>query len=103
MAFRARLVTAVARKQHTDVHFVGFAFQPLKIAIDSIPVAGVPSLARIDIRVSMNDKILIRLGKSLEGTNGINAAFAAMADEIILAFSGLSALKCADDSLGNGQ
>ena len=39
VAFRARLVTAVARKQHTDVHFIGFALKPLKIAIDSIPVA----------------------------------------------------------------
>ena len=103
VAFRARLVTAIAGKQHTDVHFIGFAFQPLKIAIDSIPVSGVPGLARIDIRVSMNDKILICLGKSLEGTHGIDAAFATMADKIILAFSGLSALKCADDSLGDGQ
>ena len=103
MAFRAWLVTTVARKQHTDVHFIGFAFKPLKVAIDSIPVARVPGLARIDIRVSVNDKILIRLGKSLEGTHGIDAALATMADEIVLAFSGLSALKCADDSLGDRQ
>ena len=47
----------------------------------------------------MNDKILIRFGKPLERADGIDAALAAMAHEIILAFSGLATMKCADDAI----
>ena len=47
----------------------------------------------------MNDKILIRFGKALEGTDGIDAALAAMTHEIVLAFSGLATMKWANDSV----
>ena len=103
VAFRAGLVAAVTRKQHPHMHFVGFAFEPLKIAVDPIPRTRVPGFSRRDIRIAMNDKILIGLGKPLERTHGIDAAFAAVADEIILALGGLTALEGADDSLGDGK
>ena len=103
VAFRAGLVAAVTRKQHPHMHFVGFAFEPLKIAVNPIPRTRVPGFARWDIRIAVNDKILIGLGKPLEGTDGIDAAFAAVADEIILTLSRLTALEGADDSLGDGK
>ena len=47
----------------------------------------------------MNDKILIRFGKALEGTDSIDAALAAMTHKIVLAFSGLATMKCTDDTI----
>ena len=45
VALWAGLVTAVAREQHPNVHFIDLALEPLKISINSIPITRVPRLA----------------------------------------------------------
>ena len=101
VAGRTGLVAAVAREQHTDVHFVGFAFEPAEIAVHTIPLAGFPGFGGVEAGLALDDKILIGLWEAFKVSVDVDAAFAAVANEVVLAFGGLAALERTNDAFGN--
>src|SRR2546428_743279 len=79
-------VSAIATKQHADVHFVGFRFEPAKETPDPVPAIILLIVIRIFATTSLtvNDKILIGLRQFLEGRVHIDLLASTGTQQILL-------------------
>ena len=103
MADRAGLVAAVAGEQHADVHFVGFALEPAEVAVDAIPLAGFPGFGGVEPGLAFDDEVAVGLREAFESAVDVDAALAAVAQEVVLALGGLAALEGPDDAFGDRE
>jgi hypothetical protein len=97
----AGLIASVAGEEHANVHFVGFALKPAEVAVDSIPLAGFPGFGGVEAGLAFDYESSVGFGEAFKGAVDVDAAFAAMAEEVILALGGLAALEWTNDAFGN--
>ena len=97
-AHRARGVGAVAREQHTNVHLVGLALEPLEEALHAVPDARPALLPALPAGAASDDPLLPRFrGQVAERHVERNAVLRRGLLEIALAFDeglGLERLDC---------
>ena len=102
-------VGTVAGEEDADVHLVGSRFHPVEEAFDAIPLAGVPEFLKcfevevVGLTVSVVDPVAGVVIEVFPCGVDVDAAFAAVAEEVVLAFVATLALEGFDRALGEGE
>ena len=102
VALRAFVVAAVAAQEHADVHFVSFGFQPIKVALNSVPTSVVPDFVQrfAGSALAFDDPVLVGLRQIFERAVQVDVVATRVADEVGLAFLRHAALKRAHHAFG---
>ena len=85
------------------MHFVGFALEPAEVAVDAIPLAGFTGFGGVEPGFAFDDEVAVGLREAFESAVDVDAALAAVAQEVVLALGGLAALEGADDAFGDRE
>lgn len=91
------------------MHLVGFGFEPVEEALDAVPFAGLPEGVEFlhggvfGVTISVVDPFAFVVGEVFPGGFGVDAAFAAAAHEVALAFLSAVGLEGFDGAAGDGE
>ena len=91
------------------MHLVGLGFHPVEEAFDAVPVARFPErfeffgVEMVGFTVAVVDPFLFVLREIFEGAGDVDVAFAAIAEEVALAFIAAFALEGFDRALFDGE